>query len=47
MSDVTTILSRIQRGDRRASDELLPLIYEEFRKLATQRMAAEKPGQTL
>lgn len=47
MSDVTTILSRIQQGDRHASDELLPLIYEELRKLASQRMAAENPGQTL
>lgn len=47
MSDVTTILTRIERGDRHASDELLPLVYEELRKLASQRMASEVPDHTL
>src|SRR5262245_57552048 len=47
MTDVTRILSAIEQGDRQASEELLPLVYDELRRLATQRMAAEKPGQTL
>jgi len=47
MSDVTHILSRIQSGDQRASDELLPLVYDELRKLAAAKMAQENPGQTL
>jgi len=47
MSDVTRILSAIEQGDPRASEQLLPLVYEELRKLATARMAQEKPGQTL
>ncbi len=47
MSDVTRILHSIQQGDRKAADELLPLVYEELRKLATARMAQESPGQTL
>ncbi|MHC1762867.1 MAG: sigma-70 family RNA polymerase sigma factor [Verrucomicrobiia bacterium] len=47
MSDVTQILDRVQQGDPRAAEELLPLVYEELRKLAVVRMANEKPGQTL
>jgi RNA polymerase sigma factor (TIGR02999 family) len=46
MSDVTEILTAIDRGQARA-DELLPLVYEELRKLAAAKMAQEKPGQTL
>jgi RNA polymerase sigma factor (TIGR02999 family) len=46
MSDVTEILTAIDRGQSRA-DELLPLVYEELRKLAAARMAQESPGQTL
>jgi len=47
MSDVTRILSAIEAGDPHAADQLLPLVYEELRKLAAQRLAREKPGQTL
>src|ERR1700687_5105366 len=47
MSEVTQILSAIEQGDPRAAEELLPLVYDELRKLAAQRLAAEKPGQTL
>jgi RNA polymerase sigma factor (TIGR02999 family) len=47
MSDVTRILSRIESGDPQAAEQLLPLVYDELRKLATQRLAQEKPGQTL
>ena len=47
MSEVTRILSAIEQGDPRAAGELLPLVYEELRKLATQKMAQEAPGQTL
>ena len=47
MSDVTQILSQIEQGDPGAAEQLLPLVYEELRKLAAQRMANEKPGQTL
>jgi len=47
MSDVTRILNAIQQGDTRATDKLLPLVYEELRLLAAQKMAHEKPGQTL
>jgi len=47
MSDVTRMLSAIQAGEQRAAAELLPLVYEELRKLAAQRLAREKPGQTL
>jgi RNA polymerase sigma factor (TIGR02999 family) len=47
MADVTQILSDIQQGDQHAAEQLLPLVYEELRKLATQRLAAEQPGQTL
>src|SRR6266853_2383651 len=47
MSDVTRILEAIQHGDGRAADELLPLVYEELRKLAAHKMANEVDGQTL
>ena len=47
MSDVTRILSQIEQGDQKAAAQLLPLVYEELRKLAAQKMAQEKPGQTL
>ena len=47
MSDVTQILNAIEQGDSRAAEELLPLIYEELRILAAQKMAQERPGQTL
>ncbi len=47
MSDVTRILTAIEQGDPQAADKLLPLVYEELRKLAASRMANEKPGQTL
>lgn len=47
MSDVTRILTAIEQGDPRAAGELLPLVYDELRKLAADRMAREKPGQTL
>src|SRR5262245_28937811 len=47
MSDVTQILSRIEAGDQIAGEQLLPLVYDELRKLAAQRLAQEKPGQTL
>lgn len=47
MSDVTQLLKAIEAGDPRAADQLLPLVYEELRKLAAARMAQEKPGQTL
>src|SRR5262245_33400357 len=47
MPEVTQILSAIEQGDPRAAEQLLPLVYEELRKLAAQRMAREKPGQTL
>ena len=47
MSDVTQILSAIEAGDPKAAAELLPLVYEELRKLAAARLAEEKPGQTL
>ena len=47
MKDVTRILVAIEGGDVRAADELLPLVYEELRQLAAQRMKQEKPGQTL
>jgi hypothetical protein len=46
MSDVTQILSAIEQGDQKASEQLLPLVYEELRKLAAQRMAQENLGQT-
>jgi RNA polymerase sigma factor (TIGR02999 family) len=47
MPDVTQVLSRIEAGDQAATAELLPLIYEELRRLAAHRLAKEKPGQTL
>jgi RNA polymerase sigma factor (TIGR02999 family) len=47
MSDVTRILSDIDAGDPHAAEKLLPLVYDELRKLAAQRLAQEKPGQTL
>lgn len=47
MTDVTQILSRIEQGDPEAAEQLLPLVYDELRKLAVQRMAQENPGQTL
>ena len=47
MSDVTAILSAIEKGDPIAAEQLLPLVYEELRKLAAQKLAQEKPGQTL
>ena len=47
MSDVTQILNAIERGDPKAAEELLPLVYEELRLLAAQKMSKEQPGQTL
>jgi len=47
MSDVTRILSAIEQGDPHAAKQLLPFVYDELRKLATQKMVQEKPGQTL
>jgi RNA polymerase sigma factor (TIGR02999 family) len=47
MSDVTRILSQIESGDPSAADELLPLVYDELRKLAAAKLANETPGQTL
>ncbi len=47
MSDVTRILSQINHGDPSAAEQLLPLVYDELRKLAAAKMAQEKPGQTL
>jgi RNA polymerase sigma factor (TIGR02999 family) len=47
MNEVTRILSAIQQGDPQAAEQLLPLVYEELRKLAAQKLAHERPGQTL
>ena len=47
MTDVTRILSAIEQGDPLAAEQLLPLVYEELRTLGAQKMAQEKPGQTL
>ena len=47
MSDVTQILNAIEQGDPSAAEQLLPLVYDELRKLAAQKMAQEAPGQTL
>ena len=47
MSDVTRLIEAAQAGDRRAAADLLPLVYDELRKLATARMASEAPGHTL
>jgi len=46
-SNVTQILNAIQRGDLRATDDLLPIVYEELRRLAAQKLSREAPGQTL
>src|SRR5881397_171379 len=47
MNDVTRVLSAIEQGDPQAAEQLLPLVYDELRRLAAQRMAHESPGQTL
>ena len=47
MNEVTRILSVIEQGDPHAAEQLLPLVYDELRRLATERMAQERPGQTL
>jgi RNA polymerase sigma factor (TIGR02999 family) len=47
MNEVTRILSGIEAGDPHAAEQLLPLVYDELRKLAAQKLAQEKPGQTL
>src|SRR5947209_7547321 len=47
MSEVTRILSALEQGDPHAAEQLLPLVYEELRQLAAQKLAQEKPGQTL
>ena len=47
MTDVTQILSQIEDGDPSAAEQLLPLVYDELRKLAAAKLAQEKPGQTL
>src|SRR3954451_5529367 len=47
MSEVTHVLAAAQRGEPHAAERLLPLVYDELRKLATARLAGEKPGQTL
>lgn len=47
MSDVTRILAAIEQGDQQASTDLLPMVYDELRKLAAVKLAKEKPGQTL
>jgi len=47
MSEVTRILTAIERGDGRAVDQLLPAVYQELRQLAAQKLSREKPGQTL
>jgi RNA polymerase sigma factor (TIGR02999 family) len=47
MADVTQILDAVEQGDSRAAEQLLPLVYEELRKLAAQKLAQERPGQTL
>src|SRR5947208_5655046 len=46
MTDVTRILSAIEQGDPQAASQLLPLVYDELRRLAAQKLAQEKPGQT-
>jgi DNA-directed RNA polymerase specialized sigma24 family protein len=46
-ADVTQILQAVERGDERAAEQLLPIVYDELRALAERRMAAESPGQTL
>src|SRR5438132_5848899 len=47
MSEVTRILSAIEQGDPQAAEQLLPLVYDELRQLAAQKLAQEKPGHTL
>src|SRR5713101_2496754 len=47
MTDVTQILNAIEQGDAHAAEQLLPLVYDELRRLAAEKMAQEKPGQTL
>jgi hypothetical protein len=47
MSEVTRILSAVEQGDPHAAEQLLPLVYDELRKLAAQKMAHEAPGQAL
>src|SRR5512136_2947152 len=47
MSDITHILAKIESGDSAAAEQLLPLVYDELRKLAAAKLAHEKPGQTL
>jgi ECF sigma factor len=47
MSEVTLILSAIQQGDAHAAEKLLPVVYDEMRKLAAMKLTKEKPGQTL
>ena len=47
MTEVTQILNAIEQGDPHAAEQLLPLVYDELRKLAAQKLAQEKPGQTL
>jgi RNA polymerase sigma factor (TIGR02999 family) len=47
MTDISLILSAIDQGDAQATSQLLPLVYDEFRKLAAQKLAREQPGQTL
>jgi RNA polymerase sigma factor (TIGR02999 family) len=47
MNEVTRILSAVEQGDAQAAEQLLPLVYDELRRLAAQRLAQEKPGQTL
>src|SRR5262249_21139588 len=47
MADVTQILDAIEQGDPRSAEQLLPLVYDELRKLAPEKMANERPGQTL
>ena len=47
MSEVTQMLAAIERGEPRAAEELLPLVYDELRRLAAQKLSHEKPGQTL
>ena len=47
MTEVTRILNAIEKGDAKAADELLPLVYEELRRLAARKISHEAPGQTL
>ena len=47
MSDITQILTALQNGEPRAAGQLLPLVYDELRRLAAQKLARERPGQTL